>query len=39
MEDFSVYNRVRKILEITEENNMVWKHCPTDKNIADLRSR
>ena len=34
-----VSNRVRKISEITEENNIVWKHCPTEKNIADLGSR
>ena len=34
-----VSNRVRKISEITEENNIAWKHCPTDKNIADLGSR
>ena len=32
-------NRVRKIATVTEKLNMSWKYCPTDKNIADLRSR
>ena len=32
-------NRVRKISEATEENNITWKHCTTDVNIADLGSR
>ena len=34
-----VSNRVRKIAEITHEFGIIWKHCPTDKNLADLRSR
>ena len=34
-----VANRVRKISEATEENNITWKHCTTDMNIADLGSR
>ncbi len=34
-----VSNRVRKIAEITHEIGIIWKHCPTDKNIADLGSR
>ena len=34
-----VANRVRKIATVTEKLNMSWKYCPTDKNIADLRSR
>jgi hypothetical protein len=34
-----VSNRVRKIAEITHETGIIWKHCPTDKNLADLGSR
>ena len=34
-----VVNRVRKIATITENINISWKYCPTDKNIADLGSR
>jgi hypothetical protein len=30
---------VRKIAEITHETGIIWKHCPTDKNLADLGSR
>ena len=32
-------NRVRKIAEITHKTGIIWKHCPTDKNLADLGSR
>ena len=34
-----VANRVRNIATVTEELNISWKYCPTDKNIADLGSR
>ena len=34
-----VANCVQKIAKITEELNISWKYCPTDKNIADLGSR
>ena len=34
-----VSNRVRKIAEITEETGIVWRYCPTDRNLADLGSR
>ena len=34
-----VTNCVRKIAKITEELNISWNYCPTDKNIADLGSR
>ena len=34
-----VSNRVRKIAEITHETGIIWTHCPTDKNLADLGSR
>ncbi|XP_048575296.1 uncharacterized protein LOC116604510 [Nematostella vectensis] len=34
-----VSNRVRKIAEITNETPITWKHCPTERNIADLGSR
>ena len=31
-----VSNCVRKIAEITQETGIVWRHCPTDKNLVDL---
>lgn len=34
-----VSNRVRKMSEITKETGIVWRHCPTDKNLVDLGSR
>ena len=34
-----VANRVKKIAEITDELNIVWKYCPTKMNLADLGSR
>ena len=34
-----VSNRVQKISQITEENTVQWKHCPSEKNVADLGSR
>lgn len=34
-----VSNRVRKIAQITKETGIVWRHCSTNKNLADLRSR
>ncbi|XP_028413770.1 uncharacterized protein LOC114536615 [Dendronephthya gigantea] len=34
-----VSNRVRKIAEITHDTGIKWKHCPTEKNLADLGSR
>ena len=34
-----VANRVNKIAQITEQTGIQWRHCPTDKNIADLGSR
>ena len=33
-----VSNWVRKIAEITQEMGIVWRHCPTDKNLSDLGS-
>ena len=27
---------MRKIAEITQEKGLVWRHCPTDKNLVDL---
>ena len=33
-----VSNWVRKIAEITQETGIVWRHCPTDKNLSDLGS-
>ena len=30
---------MRKIAEITQGTGIVWRHCPTDKNLADLGSR
>ena len=29
---------MRKIAEITQETGIVWRHCPTDKNLSDFRS-
>ena len=29
---------MRKIAEITQEMGIVWRHCPTDKNLSDLGS-
>ena len=34
-----VSNRVRKIVEITQETGIEWRYCPTDRNLADLGSR
>ena len=34
-----VSNRVQIIPQITEENTVQWKHCPSEKNVADLGSR
>ena len=34
-----VSNRVTKIAGITQETGIEWRYCPTDKNLADLRSR
>ena len=34
-----VANRVRKVAEITGETGIVWKYCPTERNLADLGSR
>lgn len=34
-----VANRVRKIAETTKDIGVVWKYCPTEKNMADLGSR
>ena len=34
-----VANRVKKMAEITDEVNIVWKYCPTKMNLADLGSR
>ena len=31
-----ISNRVSDIGEITRETGIVWRHCPTDKNLADL---
>lgn len=33
-----VSNQVRKIAEITQETGIQWRYCPTDRNLADLRS-
>lgn len=37
--DSFVSNQVRKIAEISQETGIVYRHCATDKNLADLRSR
>ena len=29
---------MRKIAEITQDMGIVWRHCPTNKNLADFRS-
>ena len=34
-----VANRVKKKAEIVVETGIVWKYCPTEKNLADLGSR
>ena len=34
-----VANRVRKMAQITEEVGIQWKHCPTERNLADIGSR
>ena len=34
-----VSNRVRKISKIIKDNTVKWKHCPSEKNVADLGSR
>ena len=34
-----VANRVEKVAEIVGETGLVWKYCPTEKNLADLESR
>lgn len=34
-----VSNRVRKIAEISSQTTIIWKHCPTLTNLADLGSR
>ncbi len=34
-----VSNRVNKIAQITEENNVDWKYCPSEMNIADIGTR
>ena len=34
-----VANRVRKIAETTKDIGVVWKYCPTEKNLADMGSR
>ena len=34
-----VANRAKKIAKIVDETGIVWKYCPTEKNLADLRSR
>ena len=30
---------MRKIAEIPQETGIIWRHCPTDKKLADFRSR
>ena len=32
-------NRVRKIPQITEEVGIRWKHCPSERNLADIGRR
>ena len=34
-----VANRVKKMAEIVGETGIVWKYCPTEKDLADLGSR
>lgn len=34
-----VANRVKKVAEITNEIGLLWKYCPSSKNLADLGSR
>ena len=29
---------MRKIAEIPQETGIVWRHCPTDKKLADFGS-
>jgi len=38
--DWKVFisNRVSNTHEITQDTGIVWRHCPTDKNLADLGS-
>ena len=32
-------SKLVKMAEIVGETGIVWKYCPTDKNLADLGSR
>ena len=34
-----ITNQVKRIAEIVGETGIVWKHCQTEKNLADLGSR
>lgn len=34
-----VANRVRKIVQISEELLIEWKYCPSEMNLADMGSR
>ena len=34
-----VSNRIKKIIEITSDLAIIWKHCPSSKNPANLGSR
>ena len=34
-----VSNLIKKIAEITNELGVIWKYCPSNKNLADLGSR
>ena len=34
-----VTNRVRTIAEITEDIGIQWKYVPSEKNVAEVRSR
>jgi hypothetical protein len=34
-----VSNRIKKIIETTSDLGIIWKYCPSSKNLADLGSR
>ncbi len=34
-----VSNRIKKIIEITSDLGIIWKYCPSSKNLADLGTR
>ena len=34
-----VSNRIKKIIETTSDLGIIWKYCPSSKNLADHGSR